>query len=89
MMPPARPRSPFLEVNCTNVVNLAENVVNRIPREVKCMTALLTASGAPDGDKTASPWVEEKERISQSGMFFATVLSLIIRRFRCPAGVSA
>lgn len=24
------------------------------------MTALLTASGAPDGDKTASPWVEEK-----------------------------
>lgn len=30
MMPPARPRSPFLEVNCTNVVNLAENVVNRM-----------------------------------------------------------
>lgn len=53
------------------------------------MAAPLTASGAPDGDRTASPWAEEKERVSQSGMFFATVLSLIIRRFRCPAGVSA
>ena len=30
--------------------------VNHIPREVKRMTAPLTASGAPDGDRTASPW---------------------------------
>lgn len=30
MMPQRDPESPFLEVNCMNVVNLAENVVNRM-----------------------------------------------------------